>query len=346
MPNLTATEITKAIAKTQGKYSEPEFREGAQATVRLMFANESTVFKNVKALKKSVMQPTEAVLMARKSQAIGTNKQANHTAAAFEDSFVKAITYLQAQRKFKVSYKLAENNIFGYQEQLDAGVLNALMDLRGTLNTFAIAQLAAGKNQVAVSAPLMAWDGVAFDYTNLAANKEKMASYLKSVMRFNNYNGQIIQIVGGQRLVADLIHNSKQGVSNAENFAYQFENLEVVEEAGIDETAIGSTEGYGYAFGKGYVAMTSWNEGKNKRPDGLNDPDGTSGYFTTIPDPVIPGLLYDVHVKRNLADTDLGGGKVFYQDTVDEYEVTAFYAYGQAQMSTANQSPNFAFSQG
>lgn len=345
MPNLTATEITKAIAKTKGKFSEPEFREGAQATARLMFANESTVFKNVKTLKASVLQPTEAILMARKSQAIGANKEANHTAAEFEDSFVQPITYLQAQRKFKVSYKLAENNLFGYQDQMDAGILNAFMDIRGAINTYGIAQLAAGKNQVAVSAPLMAWDGVAFDYTNLAINVEKMASYLKSVMRFNNYLGQVIQIVGGQRLVADLLHYSKQAAGNSENFAYQFENLEVVEEAGIDETAIGSANGYGYAFGRGYVGMTSWNEGKNKNPDGLNDPDGTSGYFTTIPDPIIPGLLYDVHVKRKLADTDLGGGKVFYQDTVDEFEVTAFYAFGQAQMSTANQSPSFAISQ-
>lgn len=343
MPNLDNTKILKAIAKVEGEFSAPEFREGSNNTANLLFANEAQVFRNVNALKRSVNQPTEAILMARNSQTLGGNKEANHQAGAFEDSQVKGITYVPFTRKFKVSYKMAENNYFSYDEQLRMAMLNAFIDLREGINAYAVAQLSANKTQVAEGGTLMAFNATNFAYENLASATDLLASRTKSVLRKNKYNGNL-DIVADQFVSEILQRTSAQGTQNATNQIWQFPNISMVEEETLDANAVGYGSGYGYAFSRGSVGMTSWNEGKNVNPSEDNNITGTTGMFTTVADPVIPNLTYDLHVKRGLADT-VAGATTYRQDVVDEYELTAFVAFEKALISTADASPIFAIGQ-
>ena len=340
MANFTTTQIRKVIAKAQGSFAGAENREGTNSVAKLMFVNESSAFQNAAALKESLTQPTEAILQKKSALTLAGNKAAAHT-GSLGDAFTNAITYVQKSAKFKVSYKVAENNNFGYQEQLNQGLVNAMSSLRGGMNAYAIAQLAALKTQVATGG-LLTWDGVNFKFKNTAgdANIVKQASRIKASARKNKYGGAL-DVVGGQQLVADLVHNSAQGTANATNYGYQFGGLSIAEDETIDEATLGAN-GFGYFIPSGLVGMTSWNEPINRSGEG--EVDTNQGMFTTIADPMIAGLTYDVHIKRGLSDTS-DGVTTFYQDVVDEYEVTAIYSLSHAMISTANETPIFAFEQ-
>lgn len=341
MANLESTEIRKAIAKAEGSFASAEMREGSNAAAKLLFKNEASAFQNLKALKESVVQPTEAILQKKSLITGSATKLANHSGSV-GDSFTTAIGWTQKSYKFKVSYKLAENNLFGYQEQLNQRLAEAMMSARADINAYAIAQLAAQKTQVAAAGSLLTWDGTNFKYTNATgdANVAKASSRIKATARKNKY-GSSLDIIGGQQLVSDMIHYAAQGAANSTNYGYQFAGLSLAEEENLDEATLGAN-GFGYVIPSGMVGMTSWNEAINR--SGRGDVNDNEGLFGTVADPVIAGLTYDVHVKRGLADTAITG-KTFYQDPVDEYEITAFYSFSHAMISTADETPIFAFEQ-
>jgi hypothetical protein len=341
MALLQSTEIAQAIAKCEGSFSTAETREGSNAASKLLFSNEASAFQNVKALKSSVVQPTKAMLQKKSLISLANNKTAAHT-GSIGDSFTQDIVYVQKSAPFKVSYKLAENNSFGYDEQLQQGFLNAFMSLRGGINAYALAQLAAQKTQVASTSTLLTWGAVGNKYTNASgeANVSKQASRIKAAARKNKYSGSL-DIVGGQQLVSDMVHNAAQGTANATNFGYQFSGLSLAEEENIDEANLGAN-GFGYFLPSGLVGMTSWNEAINT--SGRGDVNANEGLFTTISDPVIPNLMYDVHVYRGLANT-VSGDNTHYQDPIDQYEVTAFYSFSHAMIDVANETPIFAIEQ-
>ncbi len=339
MPFLDSSEILKAVAKAEGSFASAEFREGSNAAARMLFGNAGSAFSNLQSLKESLEQPTEAILQQRVSDALKTNKEAAH-AGDFGDSFAVPVSYIVSSRDFKVSYKLAENNRFGYQEQLQTGIVNAMLDIRESINAYALAQLAAQRTQVAEAGGLLTWDGVGFKYQNATVDLERAASRIKSTARLNKY-GDALDVLGGQQLVYDMLHNAAQGTSNDENLQYQFNNIVLAEEETIDEATLGAA-GYGYVMPRGTVGMTSWNEPINR--SGRGDVNDNEGLFSTIADPVIPGLVYDWHAMRGLSD-NAATGKTFYQDPTDEYEVTAIYTFSHAMISVANETPIFAFEQ-
>lgn len=339
MAFLDSSEILKAVAKAEGSFASAEFREGSNAASRMLFGNAESAFSNLKSLKESLVQPTEAILQKRVTDTLKSNKEAAH-AGSFGDSFATPLTYVVSSRDFKVSYKLAENNRFSYQEQLEAGMRNAMLDLRAGLNAYALAQLQAQRTQVIVAGGLLTWDGTNFNYTNSLANLERAASRIKSTARKNKYGGAL-DVLGGQQLVYDMLHNAAQGTANDENLQYQFGGITLAEDEGIDEATLGAG-GFGYIMPKGHVGMHSWNEPINRT--GRGDVNDNEGLFTTIADGEIPGLVYDVHAKRGLAD-NAATGKTFRQDPTDEYEVTAIYTFSHAMISTEDETPIFAFEQ-
>lgn len=338
MAFLESTKIPKAIAKVQGSFSDAEMREGSNAASKLLFANEATAFQNIKAMKQSAKQPTEAILQKKSPITSVDNKAADHTGTVGE-SFVSPISFVQKSAKFAVSYKIAEDNQFGYEEQLAHRMVDAMQALRADINSYGLAQLSALKTQVAVSGGLLTWDGTNHKYTNAAgdANVAKQASRIKATARKNKYGGSI-DIIGGQNLVADMLHYAAQGSANATNYGYQFSGVSLAEEESLVESGAGS----GYILPSGMVGMTSWNEAVNR--SGRGDVNDNEGLFTTISDPIIPGLVYDVHVKRGLADT-VHGATTYQQDIVDQYEVTAFFTFSHALISVTNETPIFLFEQ-
>ena len=68
MANMTATQLLKAIAKSQnGIFGEAEMRTYTHSLLGMLVGNENEVFRNLNGLKKSDEQPTTAILFNRNS---------------------------------------------------------------------------------------------------------------------------------------------------------------------------------------------------------------------------------------------------------------------------------------
>lgn len=336
MANLTATQLLKAITKANnGIMGAAEMRSFEHSLVGKLLSNQNEVFRNLNALKSSDEQPTKAILFNRVKTASDTAKSAAHT-GAFADSFEKDIAYIKRVQKFKVSVKQADNNQFSYDEILQHNLKNALLNLYEDISAYAVSWLDTNRSQVGVDS-LMAFDETTnFQFDNVAADKDVFFDYLKASMRTNKYR-PMLDVVGEQRIAALYRKIAANGVSNADNTAFQLPGIDFVEEEQIALSATGAA----YAFQKGMAGMTTWNEPINKR--GQGSPDANEGFFTTMADPIFP-ISHDLHIMRGIADTSGSAGNV--QDVVDEYEITTIFTAQGAFESTTDASPIFKFVQG
>jgi len=341
MANLTSTQLLAAITKASGSVmGSSEFRDYEHSTLKKLLSAESEVFTNLNQLKQSDEQPTKVDLLTRIYTASGTAKAAAHAAAAFPDSFTKDITYLKKTQTFKVSYKQAANNRFGYDGILQSEIKNKLQSMYLDLSTYAIGWLDTNRSQVGADSIISFDTEVAttpadFLYPNAIGDEDYFFEYLKAVMRKNRFAG-MLDVVSDQRNAARYRKLAANGISNADNTAYQLPGIDLVEEAQMSLSAKGTA----YAWQKGLVGMTTWNEKVNREGSGAIG--NTEGLFTTFTDPIL-GHSHDLHVKRGIADTSASAGNV--QDIVDEYELTTIFTVQGAWESTALATPIFKFSQ-
>lgn len=335
MPNMTATQLLKAITKASNTiFDEAEMKMWDHSLVGRLIANENQVFQNANRLKQSLEQPTTAILFNRQSEASGTAKVAAHTGNP-ADTFEKSIAYVIRTQTFQISYKRIANNQYSYQEVLNNKLRQAVMNLYDDISSYCVSYLATNRTQIA-SNGLLNFDGVTdYEFDNPLADEALFFDYLKSTMRSNQYRG-MYDVVGDMRVGAMWRNAGAQGSGNATNLEYTIPGIDFVEEPQI---AI-QTDGYAYAWMKGLVGMSSWNETLNRQ--GHGDPGDNEGFFTTMNDPIF-GLAHDVHIKNDIADTSGADGNP--QDVVEEYEISTIFTVQAAYESTANASPIFRFKQ-
>ena len=337
MANLTDTQLLAAIAKANNELQDAtEFRDYKHSATKLLLDGEPLVFRNLNQLKKSDEQPTKVDLNKRVYRSSASAKSASHAAAAFPDSFTKDITYNRLVQTFKVSYKQADNNRLTYENILKYEMKNALMSLHLDWSTANIAWLNTNRSQIATDS-ILAFDEVTnFQFDSALADRDFLFEYIKSAMRANKYHG-MIDIVGDQRTAALYRKLAANGRTNADNTEYQLPNTTLVEEPQMALTA----DSVSFAWERGTVGMTTWNELLNRRGEGSVG--SNQGLFTTMADPVFSGVNLDLHIKRDIADTSGSAGNV--QDVVDEYEIALTYAQEGAWLSTANETSIFKFVQ-
>lgn len=336
MANLTASQLLKMVAKAnRGIMGEAEMRTYQQSLLGLLFGSQNDVFSQIRAMKQADKQPQTAILFNRVYEASGTAKEHDHAATAFPDSFEKTITFVRRQQTFKVSYKQADNNQFGYQEILNHALRNAVLNLIEDLGTYAVSWIDTNRSQVGTDS-IIDFDETTNDrFDNAFADIDDYYYNLRAAMRMNKYYG-ILDVVGGQRAAKLYRKTAAQGASNSVNEQYQIPFLDFREEEQVTEAGAGTA----YAWKKGMVGMMTWNEPINRRGEG--EPGSNEGMFTTLVDPIF-GQTHDLHVKRSIADTSGSAGHE--QDVVDEYELTSIFTIQGAYLSTANETPIFKFEQ-
>lgn len=337
MANLTSTQLLAAITKANNSImGAAEFRDYEHSSVRLLLNSQNSVFRNLNALKQSDEQPTKVDLFVRAYVASGSAKTYNHAAAGFQDSMSKDVSYIKRVQKFKVSYKQAANNRFGYDEILQAAIKNSLMSMYADLSTYVTGWLETNRSQVAVSSLMPYVGSTTFTFNNALADKASLFENIKAAAKKNKYNTPL-DVVADQRMAAQYRQQGAQGPGNSTNLTYQMPGIELVEEAQLTASAGGT----GYFWQKGLVGMTTWNESANRA--GLGDVGNNEGLFTTMADPILPTVVHDLHVIRSVADTSGSAGNV--QDIVDEYEMACIFTVQGAWQSTANATPIFKVNQ-
>ena len=335
MANLSDTQLLAAIARASNQIQDSgEFRDYDHSAVKLLLMGENDVFRDLNAMKQADSQPTKVDLNKKVYTASGSAKSASHSAAAFPDSFVKDITYLRKTQTFKVSNKQADGNRLTYESILHYEMKNKLQSLYLDLSTEIVAWLNTNRTEVATSS-ILTFDGVNFKFDNSLTDLNLFFEYLKSSMKKNKYNATF-DIAGDQRIASLYRQLAANGRTNADNTEFQLPGINMVEEPQMSIVDGGQC----FAWQRGMVGMTTWNELLNRR--GSGSVGNNEGLFTTMTDPIF-GFELDLHVKRNIVDTSGAVGNV--QDIVDEYELAITYALEGTWESTADASHIFKFLQ-
>lgn len=340
MANYISTLLSDFQTKAQGVFSEIEMREKQSQLLPMFMKNPTNVIPNYEALKTSDQRAGAVDLLVRKKVALGTNRQANHT-GAFGDSLKKNLTWKTYQRPFKVSLKQGDRNVFDNPAIFDNQLKNAILDIHDQIDTDIRSFLALQKSQVVNTVVGDAsWNAVNFAYDVAGVKKDYFYQILKSAMRANGHKGSLDVVADSvMRMTAERLFSN--GTQNATNTSFQASGLSIFEDHFMTDANYAGTT---YAIPEGAVVALPWIPKVNRNDYKIElDGSGNEGTFTKISDPLGSGLVFAVHYKRGLADTNALGGE--YQDVVTEFEISVDIAYETAPLSTANESAIIKFGQ-
>lgn len=334
MPNMTATQLLKAVAKAENTiFGEAEKRTYEHSLVGKLIAQENSLFIDINRLKQSDEQPTKVSLFTRNKKA-STNVKAAVPTVSLGDTFESDIAYVRKVQTFDVSYKIAANNTYSYEEMLAAELRRAIISLYEDVSADAIAFMDTNRTQVATDS-LITFDGASDAFQNPIGDKDFFFSNLQASLRKNKYS-PIFTVVGDQMNGREFSRIAAQGSGNATNLQYTIPGIDYATEPQIVNTALGVA----YGWQQGMFAMTNWNERLNRQ--GFGAPDSNEGFFTTVQDPIF-NLRHDLRILRRSLDTSASNGNP--QDVVDSYEVAFTYALKHAPISVAVETPIFKFVQ-
>lgn len=335
MPNMTATQLLKAVAKAENTiFGEAEKRTYEHGLVGKLIRAENSLFIDINRLKQSDERPTKVSLFSRNKKA-STNAKAANPIVSLGDTFESDIIYSRQVQTFDISYKITANNTFSYEEALAAELRRAIISLYEDVSLDAISYMDINRTAIATDS-LIPFDEVTDNaFKNPAAEKDLFFSNLQAALRKNRYR-PVFDVVGDQRNGSEFLRIGAQGSGNSTNLQYTIPGIDYVSEPQIVNTALGVA----YAWQQGMFAMTTWNERLNRQ--GFGDPESNQGFFTTVQDPIF-GLRHDLRILRRSIDTSASNGNP--QDVVDSYEVAFTYALKHAPISVNTETPIFKFVQ-
>lgn len=337
MANYITSLLLDFQTKAGGVFKDTEMREKQSQLLALFMKNPTSVIPEWDTLKTSDQRAGAVYLLKRTIETLGTNREAAHT-GNYGDSFKKDLTWKTYQRKFKLSMKQGDRNIFKNPERLNHELKNAVLDIHDGIDADIQAFLALQKTQVATANVGKAtWNAINFAYEIPAAEKEYYYQVLKSAMRSNGHRGTLDVVADSiQKMEAERVFvNGKQ---NANNTAFQASGLEIFEDHNLTDANYGGTS---YAIPEGAVAALPWIPTANRMNQG--DENGATGLLTSFADPLGTGLQFALSVYKKRADTQAQGGE--YQDFITEFEVSIDMAYVTAPLSNANETAIVKFGQ-
>jgi len=337
MANYATSALAKAQVKASLQFGANETRSKTPSVMALAVQNSAISIPRADVERVHEKRVVDINFFSKINAGSATAKSAEHTGSIGDSSKVNLV-YVSHVETFSLPHKLADNNVFGYEEILTNQYTQAWKNLvqRHDQSAFDLAiasrcQLAAAGlvTPLAAAGLAGAWNGTTFALEIPVADKNLRLQKAEAFMQARYFNGQY-------DVIADLATNSdfqflvNQGAGNNQNTAFQFGNSMITKTQGIVSSA--------YALGaflilpKGGLAGINWNDPMNKRNENVG---GTVGMFTTVADPFGYGVTADLSMYTKRADTsgDTVSGSV--QDLLDQYEITLTVAYAVSPLTAA-----------
>lgn len=341
MPNYAASVLAKAQTILNDRFQAAEMRMKPSATFLKMLQSRNFLIPDLKELRTREDRPTFTYLKNRAVRTPTNSRTHNHTGTT-ADSTEVSITYTPYTDVFQTSLKRADNNILSDAEILSHELENAFINLHEGIETDLVAFLDTNKNTV--SAPpsgtlkRATFNAVNDVYEIAAGDSDEYESIIKSVFRQEKYPNFMIDGISDSTVISKGQFRANQGTGNATNLGYQFMGLSNNESIEINDANY--PNGLGFFFPEGMVGILDWIPRANRQ--GVGDIDSVLGGSSTIIDPMT-GLEFAVHAYTERADTSGANGNS--QDNVTEWEISIDLSPQKAPISTAGQTPIFAFGQ-
>lgn len=329
--------LAKAQVKGTQAWTNPETRAKQPTVMAMAVKNSAIAIPAPEIARVHANRVVDINFFSKIAAGAGTAKAAYHTGSV-GDSAKQNLTYVTIVEKFSVPYKLADNNVFGYEEIFMNQYNQAWQNALARQDSAALAYLIANRCQLTaanLATPIAASGAGSWSDANkaleiAAANKNLRVQKAESFLKARYFNGGYDAVVDLQT-AADLTYILNQGAGNNQNTAFQFGQTAFTTTPEI----ISANYGLGamIIMPKGTFAGIVWNDKQNLK--GVNV-GGREGLLTTAIDPFGYGVRADlsVYTERTDSSADLNGGST--QDFKDEYELALTIAYGVAPSTGAN----------
>lgn len=330
MPNFSATNLVKAQAKLQQRYTDEEMRKKQSAAFMLAQRNLDVLIPSHQVLRTRDDRPIEANILGRSKRATTNSRTHNHTGNR-GDSFVLPITFTTFADKFSISLKQMDNNVFAFEETLAQQMLNAAINIHEDIETFLVDYLFTNRTQINAATSGGTFNAANDAFEIAATDKARFYQLAKSMMRQNKYSGTFDVLASPQTYV-DGEYYANQGGGNSANTNFQFTGLNIVESVELADPNY--TGGISLIMPAGSFAMLPWIPKQNRQ--GQGDYTTYTGGFGSVLDPLRTGLPLAVHIYSDRADTSAQNGNT--QDVVLQVELSLDIAPVLAPLSVATES--------
>lgn len=340
MPNRVSANLLKAQGKATAAFQSSELRYRVPSTYLAIKAMTPTLIPNLEAEKTREDRAVEVLYFKRnKRTLLTTDRQHTHSFGG-GDTDVLTPTWVTRCDGFGMTLKQADNNHYNAQEQMNREVGDVVSNFAESLETMATAYLFNNRTGVNVANYNGTFDATDDVFEILEANKDLSIQTTEMAMDANAYpKGSIV--FADSKAYGMFLYQKNQGGGNSENTAYQFDmnGITIIHCIGLGALASGLASAYSKGFWicvpYGSVGTWSWIPRQNRI--------GVStkvGEYSNIINPITSDVLaVHSHVER-VDGTAVNG---MTQDEKTDYEFSMDINFSKAPLSTASETPIFAF---
>lgn len=339
MANFSTASLVKAQALLLGAFQSDELRFRKPEVHNLFLRNRSIMTPDYTGLRTREDRVVETNFVIRQSRALGSARSHNHTGVQ-GDSAVLTPSWTTYTDNFASTLKEADNKVYTLEQMHMSKMQNAIANFAEGLDAAASAVLFAGRTGVNVATTEGSFDATddVFQITD-ATHGERAIQITRMVMDINKYQGVNHTVVCDSVSFNKFLFLAAQGSGNSTNTSFQFQGVSFIHDPALTAASAGLvgayTKGFWIAVPDGSIAGLPWIPIQNRT--GVDTKEQSYGAIMNPTD----GLQYAMHTYSDRADgTSLGG---YTQDEKIESELSIDMAYEIAPLTTADETPLYAF---
>jgi hypothetical protein len=337
MANYAATALAKAQVKASLQFGASETRALTPSVMALAYKNSSISIPRAEIERVHENRVVDINFFAKTAAGSITAKAYNHTGPVGDSAKVN-LSYNTVVEPFSLPMKLANNNVFGYEEMFANKYMQAWQNLVARQDALALALVTSDRCQLTaatLATPLTAsgagsWSDANFALEISQASKKQALQKAEAFMMARYFNGQY-DVIADLQMKSEFDFLLNQGAGNNQNTNFQFGNSLITPTQSIisGDYSLGSF----FILPKGGLAGVCWNDKMNKQ--GIDEGRTETGVFTTAVDPFGYGVKADVSMYTKRADTsaDTVGGST--EDLVTYVELSLTMAYATNPLTLA-----------
>lgn len=332
MANYATTEILDAWAIVEdalsGKMNANELRKPYTGALNAFFASTPNLIlggaEKLEQLKKSSDQVVKIPVVKNLSATDATVRSCGN--ANQGDSASVTLSYSGFFEGFSVSRLMMKNNQISYATAMRQSLMNTFRNLHQRLDVAAVSYLESNKSAIN-NGTINTFNGPSDTMQVLAANQNQYFASITAELAENDFNGTLFNVHSVAQIMRQALQQY-EGSGNNTNLAPQQNNF--AHYMTNNYSAPSGAQSGSYIFVPGTVGLIPFVDGLCK--DGA---DLGTDVWGTIPDPFVPGLTWELKIKRNCTDnsSNVTGGQ---RDIVDMWEIGAEFAFTKAYTSTTD----------
>lgn len=338
MANRVPANLVKAQAKAIQAFQSSELRFRYPATYLAIKKYSNLFLPNYEQLRTREDRTVEVNYLTKGSRTLGTGGRThNHTGNKL-DSAVITPTWSSYDYKFNMSLKQADNSVYDMQEQMNHETQETLATFMEGYETAAVNYLFNNRTGVNVATSEGTFNATEDVFEILAADENRAIQITDIAMDANKYP-QGATIFCDSIAFAKFQFQANQGSANSTNLAFQHQGHDFVHSIALGALAAGMvgayTKGFWIVVPNGTVGVLPWIPVQNRV--GVST---SVNEYSSFLNP-IDGEVYAVHKYETRADDSANNG--YTQDVVSQYQFSQDLAFMKAPLSTATETPIFAF---